>query len=497
MNDSSDNLSQRLRRSFASENSTDVSPDLSPEVVHGAADRRAPRLVNHGRVTRAASLSVSAVAAVAVGALVVANPFAPQPLFTAAGTGTASALSAASESADADLRIAQWIDYEYLPGDGLSTSGGRGSVYALQRTGSPESVLGEVSARYGVEGTAERTEYFDEQYPSYVVGPEDGSAPSVTISWVGTANWWFSNPGGYPQATRDDETEFVEPQLEDSLAPGEAEARSLAQEAFAATGLEVAPGDITVTVDPYQTMASAYLTVDGVATALDWGIAWSAHTGELVWAYGHAIEVVERGTFDTVSAVAAVDRVSDWRWFGAAGPDYQGGYSILAAESGVARDAIAGDPDAPVSSSEGSEPGEPGAGEPVPAEPTEPGEGEPIPVEPDGGAGGGAGAPDEEPAPEPTEPGEGEPIPTEPEPLPEPLPEPETVTVTVENAEATLLLLWDAEGNAWLVPGYAMQQPEGWWNAVVSLVEGVIALPEPIDPGMIEPGVIEPAPAEE
>lgn len=443
MNDSSDNLSQRLRRSFASENGTDVSPDLSPDVVHGAADRRAPRLVNHGRVTRAASLSVSAVAAVAVGALVVANPFAPQPLFTAAGTGTASALSAASESADADLRIAQWIDYEYLPGDGLATSGGRDSVYALQRTGSPESVLADVSARYGVDGPVERTEYFDEQYPSYVVGPEDGSAPSVTISWVGTANWWYSNPDGYPQVIRDDETEFVEPRLEDSLAPGEAEARSLAQEAFAAAGLEVAAGDITVTVDAFQTMASAYLTVDGVATALDWGIAWSAQTGELVWAYGHAIEVVERGTFDTVSPVAAVDRLSDWRWFGAAGPDYQGGYSILAAESGVARGAIVGAPDAPVSSSEG------------------------------------------------------EPIPTEPEPLPEPLPEPETVTVTVETAEATLLLLWDAEGNAWLVPGYAMQQPEGWWNAVVSLVEGVIALPEPIDPGMIEPGVIEPLPAEE
>jgi len=84
-----------------------------------------------------------------------------------------------------------------------------------------------------------------------------------------------------------------------------------------------------------------------------------------------------------------------------------------------------------------------------------------------------------------------------PEPEPEPLPAPETVTVTVEEAEATLLLLWDAQGNAWLVPGYAMLQPEGWWNAVVSLVEGVIALPEPIEPGVIEPGVIEPAPAEE
>ncbi|MER3388968.1 MAG: hypothetical protein RJQ01_02950 [Microcella sp.] len=484
MNDSSENLSQRLRRSFT----TEQSAELSSDVVRGAAERRAPRLVNHGRVTRAASLSVSAVAAVAVGSLVIANPFAPQPLFTASGQGGSSALSAASESADADLRIAQWIDYEYLPGEGLSTTGGRGAVYALQRIGSPESVLGQVSARYGVDGPVERTEYFDEQYPSYVVGPEDGSAPSVTISWVGTANWWYSNPGGYPPVIREDESEFVEPRLEDSLAPAEAEARSLASGTFAATGLEVAPADITVAVDAYQTMASANLTVDGVTTALDWGIAWSAQTGELVWAYGHAIEVVERGTFDTVSAVAAVDRLSDWRWFGAAGPAYQGGYSILAAESGVARDAVAGDPDASVSSPVEPEPAEPGAEEPTPTEP--------MPVEPGGGAGGGAGAPDEE-QPEPVEPGEGEPTPTEPEPLPEPLPEPETVVVTVEKAEATLLMLWDAQGNAWLVPGYAMQQPEGWWNAVVSLVEGVIALPEPIDPATIEPGVIEPAPVEE
>ena len=461
LNDSSDGVSGRLRRSFASDEAHELPSDT---VVRGAADRRAPRLVNHGRATRATALSVSAVAAVAIGSLVIANPFAPQPLFTAAGQGGAGVFSASAEASTSDLRIAPWINYEYLPGEGLSTSGGRGAVYALERTGTPESVLGEIAQRYGVAGAVGQTEYFDEQYPSYVVGPEDGSAPSITISWVGTGNWWFNNPDGFPQIIRDDADDFVEPRVEDSLAPAESEARSLAGEAFAASGLEVAAEEIRVSVDEYQTMASAYLQVDGVATALDWGIAWSAATGEIVWAYGHAIEVVERGTFDTVSPVEAVERLSDWRWFGAAGPDYQSGYSILAAESGVARDTMIADPDAPVSS---------------PAEPTpiEPPVGEPIPAEP-------------EPLPEPVEP------------LPEPLPEPETVTVTVEDAEATLLLLWDAQGNAWLVPGYAMLQPEGWWNAVVSLVEGVIALPEPIEPGMIEPGtiepgVIEPAPAEE
>jgi sugar (pentulose or hexulose) kinase len=66
-------------------------------------------------------------------------------------------------------------------------------------------------------------------------------------------------------------------------------------------------------------------------------------------------------------------------------------------------------------------------------------------------------------------------------PEPQPLPEPELVTVTVDKADATLLLMRDVDGNAWLVPGYAMQQPEGWWSATVSLIEGVIELPAPFE----------------
>ncbi|MBU1586589.1 MAG: hypothetical protein KKH51_01435 [Actinobacteria bacterium] len=50
--------------------------------------------------------------------------------------------------------------------------------------------------------------------------------------------------------------------------------------------------------------------------------------------------------------------------------------------------------------------------------------------------------------------------------------------MTVDTAEPTLLLMWDADGGAWLVPGYAMKVSEGWWSSVVSLVDGVIALPE-------------------
>ena len=58
--------------------------------------------------------------------------------------------------------------------------------------------------------------------------------------------------------------------------------------------------------------------------------------------------------------------------------------------------------------------------------------------------------------------------------------------VTVDKAESTLLMMWDSEGNAWLVPGFAMPHPDGWFNSVISLIEGVITLPEPIE---IEPYV--------
>ena len=343
------------------------------------------------------------------------------------------------------------------------------TVYQLRRVGSPEQVLADLAERFGVDGDVVEASNFDPAYPTYVVGPEDGTAPSVTVTWTGTGNWWFNNPAAYPppvcemvsyetETGTEEYEECTVPEIpaSESLAPSESEAAALAAELFSELGLDVDADDVRVTADSWQTMATVNLVVDGIATAIDYSVAWSP-LGEIAWAYGHSIEVVDRGDFGTVSPTAAVERLSDWRWFGAGGPDYQGGMAYLADSAGVARSA-----DESVS----SEPSEGGVGEPVdptdtvePVEPTEPVE------------------PGEEPAVEPTEPSE-EPII---EPTIEPVPEPETVTVTVESSEPTLLLMWDAEGNAWLVPGYAMQHPDGFWNTIVSLIEGVIELPAPFE----------------
>lgn len=505
-----DDAAARLRRAVDQGDA----PVLSSDIVTGAPGRRAPRLINHGRVSRAAGGAVLAVAAVTAGSLVIAQPFASRaPLFTAAGgAADQSALGAAAESSD--LRIGVWKQYEYVAGDGLSSSGGSGGVHALERTGTPEATLDELAGVFDLVGDAMRASYFDESYPSYIVGPEDGSAPALTITWAGTASWWYSDPGasgwttcaspgdaGAEGAGADgsgDSAEADEPLPEiapevcepvppaDGDMPSEDEARDEAAAILTATGLDVDAADIRITADAWQTVASANLVVDGVETALDWAVAWGP-SGEIAWAYGHAVEVVSKGSFGTVSERDAVSRLADGRWFGAAGPEFQGGGIGIAEMSGDAAieqrmpgtdgDGATGSSGAAVdpgtepapAPTDSAPPAEPAPSEPAP----EPAPVQPSPIDPEKPA-------PTEPAPvEPTPIDPSEPPVVEPEPLPEPTPEVEIVTM--EEAEATLLLLWDSEGDAWLVPGYAYRQAEGWWSSVVSLVEGVIALPEPVE----------------
>lgn len=477
MNNNSEELASRLRNSLGATSA----PELSDDLVTGAGQRRAPRIVSRKRGLQVAGAATFAIAAVTVGALVVASPFDRAPLFTATG-GSAPTSLGANEDAQSDMRIGNWVEYQYVAGDGLNDQGGKGHVYQLKRARSPESVLAKVAEVFGVGGAAAKSSYFDKAYPSYVVGPEDGTAPSVTIGWSGTGSWWYNDPSAYPavvcsgSAPSNDGTvkseepaDSVEPEvcetpeLAENLAPSESEARAIALEIFESTGLDVSASGIRVTADEWQTVATASLVVNGAQTALDWSVAWSP-LGTISYAYGHSIEVVDRGSYDTVSAVAAVDRLSDWRWYGSAGPDYQGGAMLYATDTSRSGTAT-GEEDASA-----EEPTVDSTAEPT----TEPGT-----------------VPGVEPDPLPTEDGEPMPDPTV-EPTVEPVPEPtpEVVVITVNEAEKTLLLMWDSNGNAWLVPGLAMQHPDGWWNTVVSLVEGVIELPEPIaiEPYMIDDG---------
>jgi hypothetical protein len=63
----------------------------------------------------------------------------------------------------------------------------------------------------------------------------------------------------------------------------------------------------------------------------------------------------------------------------------------------------------------------------------------------------------------------------------------EIVKLKLTGSEQQLLMIYDKSGGAWLVPGYLLKNDQGWFDSIISLVEGVIELPEPY--------VVEPLPA--
>lgn len=416
--------------------------------------------------TRSRRSLVGGVGVAAAASVVIAGTFgATSPLIVLGDNTNPEAMSARSSAVSDSKMMMPFVSYEYVAGDNLSDAGGRGSVYRLELAGTPESVLTDAASYFGVAGEPQKSQYFDAAWPSYVVGPEDGTGPSVTIGWSGTGSWWYNNPAAYPEQKCLQEkrvgkgsdayiecTEY-EPAVS-GLNPNEAETRRLASEFFTAMGVAFEADDINVMVDEWSSFASVALVVNGQKTAIEWSLSWSGN-GELSWAQGNAVTVVNVGEFNTVSDVAAVDRLADWRWFGAGPTDYQGGMGVLRSSVDAGFGVAEGDAatDVPVESTEPSEPVVEPTEAPVPSESEEP-----VPSETDAPV----VEPTEAPIPMPTE----EEIPVQ--------------TITIDTSESVLLLVWDASGNAWLVPGIALTGEDSWWQTVITLVEGVIQLPEPM-----------------
>ena len=468
-----DSLDNRLRKSDPAGPGVKVSPKTLPQsATSGHNPIRDWWLTTSIRVRRSLAGGVGVAAAASV---VVAGTFGTMsgPLIVLAGDTNPESMSARSSSVSDSKMMMPYVSYEYVAGDNLSTSTGRGHVYRLDLAGTPESVLRNAAAYFGVSGEPQKSQYFDAAWPSYVVGPEDGTAPSITASWTGTGSWWYNNPLAYPEqkclhehrvgkgANAYLECTEYEPAIT-GLNPNETETRRLASKFFTAMGVSFNAADITVMVDEWSSFASVALVVNGQKTAIEWSISWSGN-GEMSYAQGNAVTIVDAGEFNTVSDAAAVERLADWRWFGAGPTDYQGGMGVLRSSVDPGFDANAGDA-ATGETVEPTEPTEPTVdptAEPTPAETTEPvpsDTAEPVPSETD--------APVVEATEAPT------PLPTEPD---------MTVqTITLDESKPVLLLVWDANGNAWLVPGVALTGTNSWWQTVITLVDGVIQLPEPM-----------------
>jgi len=432
-----DELDQRLAK--ADPAIKRVAPELGEGILASAiaADSKLTlraRFVLLSQNLRRASLGLAVGGSAAAVAVAMVLTSAPTPLIQLSGMqGSANpeSVSARMDGGADKMMMMPYVNFEYVAGPNLSSETGSGQVFKLVRQSTPEEVLANVAAVFGVEGTIKKYPDFAETNPGYFFGQSDdpwgydGKNPVISLWWSGTASWNYSNPIAYPESKCEQTdadgncTAWTEFQPTPELLPTKDEATAKALEVFNATGLDVSASEIRIDASEWGVSASASMTVDGQPTNVEWYLGWSS-TGVLSYAGGHSVAAEAMGTFDTISALSAVDRLADWRWSGSpSGIFYQRFQPPMVAEP--APYVKSGEATADTESSDSSIAIDPMPGEQI---------------------------------------------------------EPETVTLTVVESESALLSIWDANGEVWLVPGYILVNDQGWFGAVISLIEGVIELPK-------------------
>jgi hypothetical protein len=420
-------------------------PSLNESVVARAALSKKRRFTSFkvARLTMAAaSLSIVGLAVTSVSLF---QPVANEPLFSLAGSSQGAAMrndaSATMESSaiepggmSADSMIWPGFSYEYVAGD-LSTETGSGKVYQAELEGNPIEIVRNLAEYFGIDQEPTLDEWATPEYPSYSVQLEN---TSLGIYFSGTGSWYYSswNPDHYSctsvTSSQDGEARIDEgcnPKSTPELIPSETDLIQQASGIFEDLGFKVDPASAAAWRSEWGASVTFPNIQNGINTGMDFYAGWDSR-GDLNYLAGYSFRLVERGSFDTISAFDAVSRLSDGRWYGSAPSSYYENFAVAY--------------DAPVTS------------EIAPAED--------VAIE--------------EPAVIDEEPGFD-------------IGEPEIKELQIVRSEAVTLSVFDAAGNYWFVPGYLLYNQEGWFDSVISLEEGVIELPEPFDfdvrPAEIEP----------
>ena len=436
MNDNSE-LQKRLQAA----DPASAAPDLNATVVARAATGKTKPLFGFKQARFLAGAGAAGASALAL-SLVLPQFLAPAPLFTVADANSGSSkTSATSESslgvADDMMYWPGWSIYEYSAGPDLSNQTGTGTVYQGRLIGDPIDLLSAMAKVFGLSGEPVRDEWSDDQYPSYSI--IDGNA-NMNTYWSGTGSWSYSSwsEANYvctDQDTRDEsnaEASYCEPTLTPELIPTVDQLRATTVELLRLTGQEFEPSSFEVYRDDWGAYVSLPYLSNGIDTGAWTYLSWGMN-GELSYFSSHSFELVDRGQFDTISALNAVARISDGRWFGGPPDSF---YRTLD-DSGVVEARSEG-----IASSE-----------------EQPTVSEPEPISEDGTAADTSMPADQDPSENY---------------------EPEIVQLTVTSSDTMMLTVWDSQGNYWLVPGYILYNDQGWFDSIISLEDGVIELPEPI-----------------
>lgn len=430
------------------------------DAVHHAVERRIAGHPTRSWSSRWWQVAAAVVAVAAVGGAGfwagrgTDSTTATVPAITLDQSGAQGALGAQDEKASADLRIWSPGRVVFSAADGLGDDAGTAHAWGLDAGSvfSAESVA-RLAAALGVTGDPVQ------QDGSWVIGPQDGSGPSVALYADGTASMNYYDPARDPwncasPATADDTQATIDP-----VAPCEPtgpqpsgdDATAALREVMTAVGLDPAEFQFSTpdVGQPASTSVTAERVIDGQGTGLTWNATVVADGVQSV--YGQLAPVIDLGEYPVIGATTAVQRMADPR-FGAGSTGFMP----------LARDGVAAD---------GSVTAEPGTVEPAqPVAPVEPVE----PVEPGATASGAAGTETSQPTtPEPA--ASGTPAPTPPTIAPGSPIEWPVQRVTITEAQRGLTQLFQTDGGVILAPAYLLTGDDGSTWSVIAVADSKLA----------------------
>jgi len=401
---------------------------------------------------------------------------APTPIRTASGGsaagGNQTGALASADAATSEMMIAPaYIVTDFVAGDGLGALPANTTGYVFDAGAMPSADdIARIAEALGVDGEPVLVDDGFSVY--YQVGPNDGSAPTITL-WDDAMLGW-----NYSSARLDEPmircavagSPGVDPETVDAV---ESSAESSASSSGVAEPVEIEPvdpddepGEIirepidceepepptgVPSADEAEATAISYLEAMGVDTSTlaveTWADEWSANVSAneqidgvtaRTWSFGFGGDAMLRyahgstatpqpvGPYDLIDLDTALERLNDGRYgYGSWG----GGIAVLESDVAIGAPAIA---EAPPEQGDVEMPG------------------------------------DE-------------------------FPEPEEITVTLTDVGADLWWVWDVDGSAWLLPAYAFAGDDGGTYVVPAVTdEFLVEVEPPIDQPMPEPMPVEP-----
>jgi hypothetical protein len=391
-------------------------------------------------------------------------------------SGQAGAGEMATDAASTELSaMPYWAGFTYEVGEALPELPTDAVAYQYPAGADvDEATVAALAAALGVEGDPVR---LDDPAIGVLwrVGPDDGSAASLTVNRDAQVSWYYSSAwadqpamercaaaaepatgagsegstpgslvGGDAVAGSSPACAAPEPPVG---VPTAAEVETRAGDLLTAIGQDPASFELETYADDWTASVTAWHVLGGIRSTIAWGFGFGG-AGVMQWANGVLAEPVATGPYPLIDLDAAIARLEDQQsmWAGATGR----GEPVLAADAGG------------VSGSAGS--GETGSAAAEPAiAPTDPvaASTEPAIAEP---------PPSDQPA--------------------ESIPAPEPEVATLVDVRADFWWAWDADGSVWLLPAYTFIDTEGRVHTVPAVTDEYLIVQEtPVSepPVMVDP----------